>query len=504
MTEQDLQAEVARLGRRLERERRARQEAEALAEKGTRELYERQCELELLNTLADAANGAATINDAIQVTLSALCNYTGWPVGHAYFVSDADDVLVPSGIWHLDPAKPHVFDEFRAVTEATTFMRGIGLPGTVFENAAPVWIPDVCKAANFPRAQYSRDIGVHAAFAFPVLAGTSVVAVLEFFSGACVEREATWMKFSSQVGLQLGRIFERRRAARELEKAHREMLDLSRRAGMAEVATGILHNVGNVLNSVSVSAAVMEDRLRRSKIGNLRLATQMLGEQNGSLAEFLTHDPKGKALPEYLHRAAGQLDKERDELVAEAGVMGKHIEHIKTIVAMQQDYAKVTSISEDLDAVKLVEDALHLNETAMHRHSIRVAREIDPACGAVRADRHKVLQILVNLIRNAKQAMTAGIGERVLTLIVEHGEEGRMALRVRDTGVGIPPENLAKIFNHGFTTKPDGHGFGLHGSANAAREMGGNLTGHSDGPGRGATFTLDLPAVTAQPTEKTP
>jgi signal transduction histidine kinase len=282
--------------------------------------------------------------------------------------------------------------------------------------------------------------------------------------------------------------------AEQLDKLNRQLMDTSRHAGMADVATGVLHNVGNVLNSVSVSATLVAERLRRSKAANLRRATALLRQQNGNLADFLTRDPRGKLLPEYLDTAAGQLVAEQADLLAEVNAVGQHIEHIKEIVAMQQNYARVSGVYEFLPAVELVEDALRLNAAAFERHQIELERDFAPGLPAVCVDRHKVLQILINLLRNAKHALEpVREHERRLRIRVGRAAPDRVQIVVCDNGIGIPAENLPRIFNYGFTTKKDGHGFGLHSGANAAREMGGRLTGHSAGPGLGAEFTLELP-----------
>ena len=286
--------------------------------------------------------------------------------------------------------------------------------------------------------------------------------------------------------------------AEQLDRLNRQLIDTSRHAGMADVATGVLHNVGNVLNSVSVSATLVGERLRRSKVSNLRRATAMLREQNGHLAEFLTNDPKGKVLPEYLNTIADQLVEEQGQLVTRMEAVAKHIEHIKEIVAMQQSYAKVSGVYENLAMDSLIEDALRMNLAAFDRHRIELVREFDEKVPLIRVDRHKVLQILINLLRNAKHAMEdVSNRERRMTIRVAMAGPERVQVSVIDTGIGIAPENLNKVFNHGFTTKKDGHGFGLHSGANAATEMGGTLTVHSEGVGKGAAFTLELPAATS-------
>ena len=291
-------------------------------------------------------------------------------------------------------------------------------------------------------------------------------------------------------------VTQAKRDAEELDKLNRQLIDTSRNAGMSDVATGVLHNVGNVLNSVSVSATVVVDRLRRSKITKLRRATTMLREQNGHLAEYLTTDPKGKLIPEYLTTVADELAGEQSELITKMSTVGEHIEHIKEIVAMQQSYAKVSGVYENLPATELVEDALRINATAFDRHGIELVREFESNTPVVCVDRHKVLQILINLLRNAKHAMDElNPDHKRLVVQVAAASPAVVKITITDNGVGIPPENLTKIFNHGFTTKKNGHGFGLHSGGNAAREMGGSLKGRSDGVGKGAEFTLELPTT---------
>jgi signal transduction histidine kinase len=281
--------------------------------------------------------------------------------------------------------------------------------------------------------------------------------------------------------------------AEQLDKLNRQLIETSRSAGMADVATGVLHNVGNVLNSVSVSATLVADRLRRSKIEKLCRASAMLRQQNGHLAEFLANDPKGRLIPEFISNVSDELATEQTELILKMKSVGENIEHIKEIVAMQQSYAKVSGVFENLPVAELVEDALRLNIGAFERHQIELVREFEDDVPTVCVDRHKFLQIFINLLRNAKHAVQ-DINERERRLTIRVGATGPDSVKivVSDNGIGISRENLTRIFNHGFTTQKEGHGFGLHSGANAAKEMGGSLTAHSDGPGKGAELTLIL------------
>jgi PAS domain S-box-containing protein len=294
--------------------------------------------------------------------------------------------------------------------------------------------------------------------------------------------------------LAIGRdVTERKRAQAEMENLHRQLLDVSRCAGMAEVATNVLHNVGNVLNSVNVSATLVSEKIRESPVSSLAKVVALMRTHENDLAAFLTQDPKGRHLCDYLDNLAQYLGKEQTGIVHELKSLNADINHIKEIVAMQQNYARASGIVDTLPIVDLVEDALRMNNGALVRHQVHVVREYI-ATPSVPVDKHKVLQILVNLVRNAKYALDDGGGnDKRLTVRVGMDGDGFVKISIIDNGVGIPPENLTRVFEYGFTTRKAGHGFGLHSGALAAKEMGGSLSAHSDGPGQGATFTLSLP-----------
>jgi signal transduction histidine kinase len=288
-------------------------------------------------------------------------------------------------------------------------------------------------------------------------------------------------------------IVARDKAHSELAEAQKRLIELSRLSGMAEVATGVLHNVGNVLNSVNVSATIVADQLRESRITQLTGLVQLLRENEAGIAQFLTSDPRGTRILPYLYKLAQQLEKERERLAQEVAGLVRHVGHIKEIVAMQQTYARSSGISEDFAVTSVIDDVLGITRPGIERHGIVLDLNGDEL-PSVNADRHKVFQILLNLLRNAIDAVKiSDQRSRKIGVLTRRLSEDRVAILVRDNGVGIPPANLVRIFSHGFTTKPDGHGFGLHSSALAARELGGALTAESDGTDCGAVFTLELP-----------
>ena len=290
-------------------------------------------------------------------------------------------------------------------------------------------------------------------------------------------------------------ISERKAAEEALRNSQRKLLETSRLAGMAEVATGVLHNVGNVLNSVNVSADLVQETLRNSKAQNVQKAAQLLVDRSDDLADFLTKEPAGQKLPAYMAKLGTHLVSENTKLLTEVESLARNIEHIKRVVAMQQRHAKVGGIFEDLDLASLVNDSIAMVFDTMGRKGIDLERQFSHI-PTVRLDRHQVLQILINLIRNATQSLDhTERSDKKLTIVIVPTDNERVRIIVRDNGVGISKENLTRVFGHGFTTRRDGHGFGLHSGSLAAKEMGGSLQVQSEGEGCGAQFTLELPCA---------
>jgi signal transduction histidine kinase len=241
---------------------------------------------------------------------------------------------------------------------------------------------------------------------------------------------------------------------------------------MAEIATNVLHNVGNVLNSVYTSAQVAKERMTDMRLEHVGRVANMLQERQGDLTTFLSEDERGRHLMPFLNKLGQNLVDERRDIVTLLNDVGRYTEHIGDIVKVQQNYARTPRLHEPVNLASLP---------------------------PVLTDKHKLLMILVNLVSNAKYAMDdVPVTERLLSVKLEQLPSDHVRIAVHDNGMGIAPEMLTRIFQYGFTTREEGHGFGLHSSSIAAQELGGILTVHSDGPGKGATFTLEIPFHPAQ------
>ena len=285
-------------------------------------------------------------------------------------------------------------------------------------------------------------------------------------------------------------------ANKQMRQAQNTLVTTARQAGMAEIANNVLHNVGNVLNSVNVSAALIGSKLRDSKLGGLAKAANLMNEHAADLGSFITFDERGKALPAYFNKLATALAQEKQGISDELDSLTRSVDHIKEIVATQQSYSGATSVTELVQVKDLLEDALRMNIGSIAHHKINIVKEFSEV-PSVLLDRHLMLQILINLIGNAKHAVNANSQQphqiKLKVDIAETADSPRLRIRIEDNGEGIAPENLTRLFAHGFTTRKNGHGFGLHSCALAVKEMKGSITAFSDGLGRGAAFVLELP-----------
>lgn len=330
-----------------------------------------------------------------------------------------------------------------------------------------------------------------------ICAGIMALLLL-YLAGRLIRSYALINKMNNELQTANERLEQRvEERTRELIEAERELVDAARMAGMAEIATNVLHNVGNVLNSVNVSADLITRKIAVSKTLGLGKAVNMMNEHADDLGQFMTFDEKGKLLRGYFNQLVDSIATEQSSIVDELSQLTKSIDHIKDIVSTQQAYAGAARLVEPLNVVDLFEDALRMNSGALSRHHVVVTKNYQDTPTII-GDKHRLLLILINLISNAKYAMSKiSDRQRQMILGVKIVDNATLHLSVEDQGEGIAAENITRIFNHGFTTRKEGHGFGLHSCALAAVEMNGHLRVHSDGPGHGAVFTLEIPLETA-------
>lgn len=291
-------------------------------------------------------------------------------------------------------------------------------------------------------------------------------------------------------------ITKQKQTQEELKLLNQQLVTIARKAGMSEVATSILHNVGNILNSVNISLSVLQETVNESKLNKLTKISAMILENLPNKPNYLLEDPKGKLIPHYLDDMAQHLLLEQDNIKLEIQNLNQNISHIKDIVKMQSNISGVSGISEQVNVGEVIDLAIHMTAVSPERHHININKFFDEV--EIHIDKSKLLQILVNLIKNAKESLLQkNIKEKNINIYVKNQTDPlhNVEIIIEDNGIGISEDNLLRIFSMGFTTKTSGHGFGLHSAAIAAKELGGSLTAESKGKDQGAKFILTLPFV---------
>ncbi|KTD64845.1 sensor histidine kinase [Legionella spiritensis] len=292
-------------------------------------------------------------------------------------------------------------------------------------------------------------------------------------------------------------IHQDKEAEEKIRELNQRLLDTARRAGMAEVAATILHNIGNILNSSNVSVSLLKNSYAQPYHEKFIKIIEMLHEHSDNIVDFLGKDPKGQLIPKYLSAISQVIIKEQQQNSIEVDNLLNDIHHIKEIVAMQKSVSGLSSMNEKIYVPEVIETAINMSMSSAKDDAIEITREFE-ACPLIEADKSKLLQILVNLIQNARDAVLLDSEALIkeIKLIIKDQKRQNVQIIISDNGVGIAPDNLDKIFSFGFTTKENGHGFGLHSAALSAQEMGGSLLAKSPGTGQGSRFILTLPVKT--------
>ncbi len=294
-------------------------------------------------------------------------------------------------------------------------------------------------------------------------------------------------------------ISERKRTEAALKEAQAQLVETAHSAGMAEIATGVLHNIGNILNSVNISTEEISHTLKISKVKGFLKANELLARNLDNAAEFLSEHPKGKLVPGYYISLGDAIREEHQIMTDEIRALSDKVSMMRDVISTQQNYAKATLYTEDIVVTDLVDDALKLQLASLKKQGVKIKKDFRAHPRGM-VSKVKLVHVLTNLIKNGKEAM--GGNEKLhktqeMIIRIEEPSERQVQIQIEDNGCGIRRENLEKIFNHGFTTKNSGHGFGLHTCANFMTEMGGSLQAYSDGEGMGAVFTLRFPLMHA-------
>jgi len=286
----------------------------------------------------------------------------------------------------------------------------------------------------------------------------------------------------------------------DLKRTQSQLVDVAHRAGMTEIATGVLHNVGNVLNSVNVSVDVLNESLRRSKISSVAKVAALMNEHAAAF-QAAGCDAKLQKLPDYLAMLSESLTSEQQQASSEVQSLTEKVQHIKNIITAQHKYTRRVSFREEADLHAMLNDSLAMHGPSLAKYGIQIQRQLLPLPTIV-VEKSKLLQVIDNVIKNAIESMASVERPTHVLTVAAKSEDGYAIISVTDTGHGIRDEHLKNIFRFGFTTKTDGNGFGLHSAAIAMNDVGGSIRATSGGWGDGASFILTLPLTQAPRAEE--
>ncbi|MDJ0836559.1 MAG: ATP-binding protein [Acidobacteriota bacterium] len=303
-------------------------------------------------------------------------------------------------------------------------------------------------------------------------------------------------------------ITERKKTESILKVTQQQLVETAHSAGMAEIATGVLHNIGNILNSVNISTEEIAGTLKSSKLKGFIKANEIVAQNVDNLGDFFTVHPKGRLIPGYYLSLGEAMHEEHHILTEEITDLVEKVSMMRDVISTQQNYAKATLYTDDILIQNIIEDSLKLQLASLQKQGVKVIKDyrINPR-GSV--PKVKLIHVLTNLIKNGKEAMYDNDRhnkDQRLEITLRELPNQQVEIQIVDNGCGIHRDHLEKIFNHGFTTKEQGHGFGLHTCANFMAEMGGNLSVESDGVDLGSRFTVRFPLVVRikPETEETP
>jgi signal transduction histidine kinase len=431
-----------------------------------------------------------SLNEAVSKVIEIICKTMQLEVGVFWEVDNIKNELHCMYIWNKE--NDAELQQFAALSKQRKIAKSNELPYQIYETKKANLVENISLADTSPGVVMARSAGLQSNFALPIMFKQEVIGVIEFYSRSANDHNEIDMRTLGDIGNQTSTFVER-------EEAQKKFESLLRRAGITDVATSILHNVGNVLNSVKVTIGLLNEKFdNKQDIKNLSATALMISENLNNISSYFLDDPKGKLIPSYLLGLAKKLENKNSELKENVAWLSENVTHIEDVVKMQKAVSGITCVPEKLFLPEVINTAIQMSNNSLSRNDILIEKKFNENIFLF-TDKSKLLQILLNLIKNAKDALSSlkyDIPGKKISIAIENlSTTDPINIIVSDNGIGIPEENLTKLFSSGYTTKPDGHGFGLHSSALSAQELGGSLTVKSEGLGRGATFTLTLPIM---------
>ena len=415
----------------------------------------------LLHSVSSILVEHSSFNLAAPQLLKVICEALDIEVGELLIVDKNNKVLRHAFIWSKNNINNSAFVE---ASKTITFIQGIDLPGLAWANKEITWIENISKENSFTRLKEAKIANLHGAFALPIAYEGEVLAVIEFFSQSTFELDNDIINLLKDIDNKIGTYIER-------EQNQIQIATLSRLSGMSEIATSILHNIGNILNSASTSISLALEINRQPYIKKLVSICGIIKEHLTANDDYLTGDIKGKKIPDYLIALSKALDLDNEQTAKELANIDIHLNHIKDIVMLQKEFSGISGLRENLLLPQVIDLAIQMSNTLTTDITIEKTYKYHDF---VNLDKSKLLQILVNLFSNARDSVILAKDNlnKIIKVFINPIGKKSVEIKISDNGLGIPKEKLTMIFSFGYTTKKNGHGFGLHSCALAAKEIG--------------------------------
>lgn len=419
--------------------------------------------------------------------LTIFCQELGWDTAFLWL---KDENLIRPAYYHSKEFT-HA-NEFISKTLELKLPLSDEIKKTFDKSTNSSFFSNLVECTRFLRREEAEHSGFKSYICFPIFFEQKSFGIIELFSRNVIKEDSQLINIITDIGSEIGLFLEHEEAKEREAKLQKQLVSSARQAGMTQVATSILHNVGNVLNSVNVSVSGLKEIVESPEMVNLSKLGSLLESHSHDLSNYINSED-GKNLPNYLISVIQWLKNKINTLKNEVSGISENLEHIKNTIKMQQSMSMVVGLKEKVVLNRLLDDLIGMHEKEFAKNKIIQIKEFGDLPEVI-LDTSRVLQILENIIRNAIDSLKSQPEDQRL-LIFKTGLQDKetLILQISDNGAGIDKKNLTKIFSYGFTTKAEGHGFGIHSSAILASELGGKLIAESEGLGKGATFKLFLP-----------
>lgn len=438
---------------------------------------------------------SASLEEGVSKIVSKIGSEFGWNIGS--FLFNHPEIQHPRTVMTISPQK---------LPKIETLKRHLQEIGSLFQEntndgflrfTEPYFCADIEKT-SYRKIYQLLQYHVESYLLIPIGIEKSYFGKMEFFSSQKKEKDDQLINIFANIGVEIGMFIERQLAINREFDLQKQLVEAARKAGMMQIATSVLHNVGNALSTVNTSVDILRDKFINSELNNIIKIGDLIHSHQNELSSFITSDPKGRYLPEYLISMGKWWEEEHKNTLTEFERLKEQIELIKKIISSQQSQSRTKGTKEKLDINGLLDDLLYSNTKDFTRFHICVVKDYCETT-TIEIDRVKLLQILANLFNNAIQAVNVQASpSKTITIKTKISNDKMLDIHIIDNGCGIDSENISKIFTYGFTTKEEGHGFGLHSSAVLARELDGELSVKSPGLGLGSEFILSVPINSLQ------